>query len=751
MSSPIESVVTPALAYDTYELATITLQLREDLNIYIREYGGRPTCIIEDQLTSRFYRVGLAEYTFLSLLDGHTTFAGALGKCAAILKADAISEERATSLCQWLVQAGLATTMHSRSADRATESARKAQKARRSGLMSLISQRIPLFCPQAFVETFNREMGWLFSGPMLLLWMILIGTGASTVFVEWDRLCSATSGVISRDNWLWLAGTWFVLRVIHESGHALMCARFGGYVREAGVNLMMLIPLPYVDVTSSWRFASKWQRILVSSAGMLAEMGLAAIAAIVWSKTQPGMLNQTALNVMLSAGFTTLVFNANPLMRFDGYYILSDLLEQPNLASHGQQELLHLGRYWGLGLNSVPPRYPEGHRWISIVYGIAAFVWRIVLNIGIVVTAESMLFGAGAGLAVGMIFQMILRPAFNLFRFVLFGSEREHPSRVRFASVVIGTTYMLWAAVTLLPWFGSTQVSGVVDYSPKTEVRTRVSGFVDHYEVRHGEHVRAGQVIARIVNNDLLLNVRDLRTAMALSEHRAATYLTQQKVAAFQVEEETLASLRTRLRELEEQVEGLTLMCDHDGIILMESKDHIRNDYLVMGQLVATIGKTSNLEVLATVDQDTHRALPLEEHPQVRMHIEGRDGEWIGSTIDRVDPQATREIPHQALGAHAGGELDVRIKAASEALSHQTQPYEFVHPRFLVHVRLPQDLQSQLLPGQPVKLSLTTQEETLGGHLRKTIEKWWNNRSELRYLDWYRDVASIDPSSRHVR
>ena len=198
MTSPIESLVTPKLAYDTYELATITLHLREDLNIYIREYGGRPTCIIEDQLSSRFYRVGLAEYTFLSLLDGHTTFAGALGKCAAILKADAISEERATSLCQWLVQAGLATTVHSRSADRSSEASRKARKARRSGLLSLISQRVPLFCPQAIVEAFNRELGWIFSGPMILLWMILVGTGASTVFVEWDRLCSATSGVVSR-------------------------------------------------------------------------------------------------------------------------------------------------------------------------------------------------------------------------------------------------------------------------------------------------------------------------------------------------------------------------------------------------------------------------------------------------------------------------------------------------------------------------------------------------------------------------
>jgi hypothetical protein len=175
----------------------------------------------------------------------------------------------------------------------------------------------------------------------------------------------------------------------------------------------------------------------------------------------------------------------------------------------------------------------------------------------------------------------------------------------------------------------------------------------------------------------------------------------------------------------------------------MESKDHIRNDYLMMGQLVATIGQTENLEVVATVDQDTHRSLSPEEHPTVRMHIDGRGDEWIGTKMDRIDPQATREIPHPALGAHAGGDLDVRVKAATESHAQPSQPYEFVQPRFLVHVRLPKELQAQLLPGQPVKLALATREESLGGHIRRSLEKWWNNRSDQRYLDWYRDVASV--------
>jgi len=743
MSSPSETSTTSPLAYDTYELASITLCLREDLNFYIREYGGRPACVIEDQLTSRFYRVGLAEYTFLSLLDGRMTFAGALGKCAAILKADAISEERATSLCQWLVQSGLASTMHSRSVDRLDTAARTAKETRRAGLISLLSQRLPLFCPQGIVDSLNSTIGWLLSAPMIFLWLILISVGVGTIAVDWERFRTASTGIVSRDNWIWLAGTWLTLKLIHETAHALMCTRFGGHVREAGITLMMFVPLPYVDVTSSWRLASKWHRILVSSAGMLAEMALAAIAAIVWSQTQAGMLNQTAFNVMMSAGLTTLVVNANPLMRFDGYYILSDFLEQPNLAAHGQQAILHFGRSWVLGLSSTPPKYPEGHRWITIIYGVAAFLWRILVNVGIVITAEYMLFGAGVALAVGMIFYSVVRPICRLIWFVARGSERHHFSRMRFAVVVAFSSAVIWLGATFLPRFGSEQVSGVVDFSPKTEIRTRVSGFVDQYEVNHGDQVQAGQVIARLRNDEIELKIQELRSDVALSLHRSAVFLTKQEVAAWQVEQENLVALHSRLHELELQIAALTVTCDRDGIILMERQDHIRGAYLSTGQLVATIGSPLNMEIIAAIDQNSHAALSLKNLQSVCVHVEGRGTECFNATLQRIDPQATREMPHPALGAHAGGDLDVRMKVSAEKKNQQTHPYEFLEPRFLVHVSLPQSPDYHLLPGQLVTLALSSDNETLGSHLRRSVENWWNSRTRFGYLEWYRDMASL--------
>ena len=126
--------------------------------------------------------------------------------------------------------------------------------------------------------------------------------------------------------------TWVVLKLIHELAHSLVCKKYGGRVASCGILVLLMIPMPYVDVTSSWRFENKWKRILTSAAGMLSEVFVAAIACYVWANSQPGPIQYHAGNVIITASLHTLLFNINPLMRFDGYYMLADWLEIPNLS-----------------------------------------------------------------------------------------------------------------------------------------------------------------------------------------------------------------------------------------------------------------------------------------------------------------------------------------------------------------------------------------------------------------------------------
>lgn len=323
----------------TVEIMSMLVKLREDLAISQQAYRGETCYVIEDPLSSRFYRVGLAEYTLLSLLDGQTTIAEALGKTAAVMGPLALTEQDTAALCKWLIDSELASTQQSSRAGRLLEVADRSSWQKTAARLNPIFQRFPLFNPDPWTARLIPFTSWMFSGPAVAVWFLTVTYGVNCFWSRWDSFNAQSSTIFARGNWIWLLVSWLLLKLIHESAHALACKRYGGTVGEAGILFILLAPLPYVDVTSAWRFDSKWKRIITSAAGMYAELFIAGCAAIVWSRTDAGLLHQHAQNVMITASAMTVLFNANPLMRFDGYYMLADWLELPNLATHGTSTL----------------------------------------------------------------------------------------------------------------------------------------------------------------------------------------------------------------------------------------------------------------------------------------------------------------------------------------------------------------------------------------------------------------------------
>jgi len=219
------------------------------------------------------------------------------------------------------------------------------------------------------------------------------------VWQQWARLLESSRGVFATSNWIWLGLGWLALKAVHEFSHGLVCKRFGGTVREAGVLLVLLTPIAYVDVTSSWRFSSRWQRILTAAAGMHSELLVAAVASLIWCRTSNSMVEHVCFNVAVMASVTTVLFNLNPLMRFDGYYILSDLIGLPNLYSQGQIFLQYLVRRYVLGLSASLPDWSPGAGLLIRVHSIAALLWRMFISAGLIVAANTLFYGAGVVMA----------------------------------------------------------------------------------------------------------------------------------------------------------------------------------------------------------------------------------------------------------------------------------------------------------------------------------------------------------------
>ncbi len=384
---------------------------------------------------------------------------------------------------------------------------------------------------------------------ILISWLMLAA--------RWRRFTDDTQLVLHRDNWIWLLTTWILLKCIHEAAHAIACKRHGGRVREMGVILILFAPMAYVDVTSSWRISSKWRRMQVAAAGMYIELLVAAAAIYWWSVTDSPFWSHLAHNIIVTAGLATILFNANPLMRFDGYYLVSDLLEIPNLYSEGAQRLHDAGRWLFFGERAMRPRAQGARGLLITAYGAAAACWRIVVCASLLIAASALWQGAGvalAGIAIAMWLSSILQKTFAELQRRL----TEQPAGLARAAgitlVCLAGVGIAWARI---PAPGFVTAPGVVEFQDVEVVRSKADGFVQHVLALDGQTVAQGDPIIVLENRELDLRVKDLQLAILQTKLRQRQASDQQRPAASQIEQRNLQAQQEQLAELLLQQEQL--------------------------------------------------------------------------------------------------------------------------------------------------------------------------------------------------
>lgn len=711
--------------HSTVELANCKLELRADLCFHLQEYRGIPCYLIEDEFNSRFFRIGIAEYRFICSLDGSTTIAQATAKNASHGE-DALGEKEATNVCKWLIDNGLASTGASRSSNRLMEASSKSDKRKTVARLNPVSQKFLLFNPNRFLTQICPMSGWIFSLPMFLVWCGVVLGAIFQIVTHWDEACGSQSRVFARNNWVWLGLSWLLLKLIHETAHGLACKRLGGDVRQCGIVLIMMLPLPFVDVTSSWRFPSKWLRILVAAAGMYVELFVAAMAAIVWSLADDGLIRQHAYNFMLAGSITTLLFNANPLMRFDGYYMLSDWLELPNLGTHGQQWLKWVGKKFYLGMDEKRPSWPEGRGWIVACYAILALIWKVIICIGLTIAAESLLFGAGVALTMGAVLFWVVWPLAKLIRLVFIGQRhQQRPGRLRFCILTLAVGATLWTLATQTPWYSRVEAPAIVDYQHRIEVRTPVAGFLADLFVSQGQIVKRGHVLARLENVELDAEIQQLKVQLESSNLRMRQFRQQASMAAYDAELENRTALAQRLTERQSQQRRLLIVANADGVVNADDLDSKQGRFFSPGSKICNIESDEHKEVHALVAQHDFDLFQQRMGKSVNVHVWGSGPGHFPARLSDLNSRARLEIPHPALGANAGGPLPVRnrIDLDGEPQSNQSQ-LELVNPRFLARVQLPASASLQFKCGQPAMISFRTTRGSIGEVLWESFSQW---------------------------
>ncbi|MCB1231167.1 MAG: HlyD family efflux transporter periplasmic adaptor subunit [Verrucomicrobiae bacterium] len=688
-------------------------KLRGDVRFAFQEHGGRPSYVLEDVAKRKYFQVGLPEYHFLRSLDGTRTVRALLGQSARVSGQAALGESQAQSILRWAIDHELLESdnvdQDSRRGQHAVEQEKKQPK---QVLQEVLFLKIPLGNPDPFLRVAEKWFGWIAAPWFFFVWLAVILGAGYQMAVHWRAFMESAGGAILPGNWLFLIVTFSLLKLIHELGHGIVAKRFKVPVPEWGVRLLALVsPLTYVDASASWRLSTRWPRICVAAAGMYIELMVAAIAVFVWVETGPGFINTLAYNAIFAASVVTVLFNANPLMRFDGYYILSDMIQIPNLAMKGQRIMGYFGKRYLLGMkDEMLPQAIAERSWVIGTYGFLSSIWKVVIWIGIMSMASSLFKGAGIVIVFAALVGSLVSTIKRLVTFLISSQGRLKPKT---AAIRIGVfSLLILLPFILIPVSPSPKMATVVHFPEKSVMRVECPGFVSDVLCESGDAVKKGQLLVKMENPMESAELKELALDIRRSEIQARLWLESGHIASHQSELENLKALRKRYDSMKELVGTLEFRAPIDGIVHGERIDTLPGRFLQPGESVVTVVPEDPPELLMTVAEDDIDSFRRRRNDGIELRLRGHSG-TVDAEVERVEARATTALPHLALGAVSGGPLALRQRATlqsererglarerypavegssagvgsdpeDEALANQ----ELIRPRLLAHARI---------------------------------------------------------------
>jgi putative peptide zinc metalloprotease protein len=626
--------------------------------------------VIRNPATGQVHRFSSGVYFFLGLLDGRRTIAEAWSMLGNRLGEDASSQDDVVELLAQLHEADL---LQSEMPPDFVELLRRRGRIARATLWRHIgnpmSLRIPLWDPDRFLTRTIPGLRPLFGVFGILLWCAVVAPALVLATLHSGELTSGiTDRLLATENLLLLACVFPVVKAFHELGHAYAVKAGRGDVHEMGIMFLVLIPIPYVDASASSAFRGRWARVGVGAAGMLVETFIAALAVYVWVLVEPGATRSLAFTVILIAGVSTIIFNGNPLLRYDGYYILSDLLDIPNLA-------LRCTRYWtwlverfAFGRRGPPPNVAPGEAKWFIVYGPASFICRMVVTTAIILVIAGKFFAVGVLIAAWSAIVLVVRPLAMMAIHVA-GSPGLAENRRRAIIVSLVGVAATLGLILLAPMPLHTVDEGVVWLPEESIVRADADGFVQRIVATPGRPVGKGA---------LLIESQDPQLSWEIQVDRARVARLKVKVAEFEPSDQVQAGIARRelaieqsaLARAEDRARGLSATSAAGGLFILPSPEDAQGRFYKRGDVLGYVVPRDVRVARVLVDQGDINL--------VRDRLRGAEviaatelGRSYPATVVREVPAASDKLPSPALATEGGGSkaLDTRDPQHPHALS----------------------------------------------------------------------------------
>ena len=661
------SETTPSKPNLAERLRAVRVGVRRDLEVTRHVFRREPCYIVRDPVTFQSHRLEPADYEVLVSIGSDRT----LGEIfSELCNRELMGPEQEETFYHFVFNLHRLGFLNLPVSDDkllyrrhvARQRARRTQK-----LMGFLFLQVPLANPDAFLTRTLPAVRWVFTRSFFLVWLLVVGCAVGVAATRWSDLVAPVNGLLATRNLgvMWI--TLILLKVCHEFGHAYACKRFGGHVPEMGAYLIVFTPCAYVDATACWGFTSKWHRLVVTLAGMYVEVFIAAIAMFVWALTGPGLLNALAYKIIFLASVVTILFNVNPLMRYDGYYVASDMLEIPNLRQRSKQCLLGLAKRVLLGVRTAAAPLGWRLRAILLSFGAASTGYRVLVLSGLTVMIVYKFSLFGLVLAAFFLGTTLIGIVRRLTGYLWFAQETA-PVRVRAVALSALLLFIIPVGLGLLPTPARVNAAGSVSAERETTVRAAVPGYIDRIALERGQLVQEGDLLAELNNLTIAETVAQARAELDASSTRRAAYEADDPARA-QEEAQRMRFRETKLADSLTQQADLEVRTTTSGRVAEGLLSSDTGRFLQVGDPVALI-VSGDWQVRALLTAEEFASARREIGDAVTFRPTDDPSQTLSGTITRINRVASRNVALPALTHVGGGDIVV-----DQASGLATEPY----------------------------------------------------------------------------
>jgi putative peptide zinc metalloprotease protein len=728
----------------------LPIRMRPDLRAKQQRYQGRIYWVVKDPVGLQYYRFEEEEFAILQMLDGHSSLDEISDRFERDYPPQTIRIEELQQFIGMLHKSNLVITD---AAGQGTQLKKrrdeKIVQQRWATLSNILSVRFKGIDPERLLNFLIPLVRWFFSVQAMIVCVLFALSALTLVLVQFDTFHSRLPSFhtfFAAKNWIYLGATLGITKVIHEFGHGLSCKHFGGECHEMGVMLLVMTPCLYCNVSDSWMLPNRWHRAAIGAAGMYVELVMASIATYVWWFTQPGPVNYVALNVMFVCSVSTLMFNANPLLRYDGYYILSDVLEIPNLRQKASTILNRkLGR-WCLGLEEPDdPFLPKRKQLLFALFTVASAVYRWVVVLSILYFLNRVfepygLKAIGQLIAMGACYGLVVQPLVSAYKFFSVPGRLGKVERKRMWGT-ISLLAVAIAAVLFVPLPSHLFCNLEVQARDAAWVYVNPAGTLEEVFVKPGDHVEKGQKLAQLASPDIDVKIADLtgqrETYKAqLTSLETLSFKERQTADRIAPLKEQLASVEQQLADRQLDKQKLELVAPIAGTVLppplvpeqTQAEAQLPNwsgsplekenlgATLLVGSKFCQIGDPQRLEARLIIDQGDVEL--IQPGQRVDVMLAQYAGVVYVSQIEKISTENLKVSPAH-LSSLQGGELPT--KADAGGVPRPLNPvYEAVVP-------LPEDDPKGLLRlGLVGRAKVITTPRTLASRLWRYFSRTFN-------------------------